>query len=56
MTKVNKAFAISGLAGLACAQGTHPTLPTMWNAETIDPPEGDGMESCESMLALVMMS
>jgi len=32
-------------APLVQAQKTHPTLPTMWNAETIDPPMGKGLES-----------
>lgn len=47
MTKVFvlSAISASGLAGLAGAQDAHPTLPTMWTSETIDPPEGDGMES-----------
>jgi len=35
---------VSLLVAGAAAQ-TPPTLPTMWTAETVDPPMGDGMES-----------
>jgi hypothetical protein len=36
------------LAAIGCfvaGAPTHPTLPTMWIAETIDPPEGAGLEA-----------
>lgn len=39
--KVLFLFCVIGKA----AAKVHPTLPTMWTAETIDPPMGDGMES-----------
>jgi len=33
------------VAGAAAQTPQHPTLPTMWRAETVDPPQGDGFES-----------